>query len=120
MTLIAVDKKETAEFISSADTGEQKTKFYIKPFSKRFRLYLSTWITRDKAFDHDKMSRNIFTLIKEGLSEIKCVQMPDGKMKNFSGDEIESALEMLPDSILGELFQKVLEFNELTEPERKN
>jgi hypothetical protein len=114
--LLGVSNQERTEFVSKEDTAENKTKFILKPISKRFMLGISAASlgNMEKLFDRS------FDFFKAGIAEIHNVSI-DGVIKNILEHEInDHVFEMFDLKVLSDLFSKIMEFNKFTDTEKKS
>ena len=119
MSLIGIDKDEVIEFVSTSDKTEPKTVFVIKAIDNRAKMNIfSKVIKEDGGIDVHGLQSQSYDILKMGLKEVKNLTIK-GKAKDYAtiNDEIINALPMI---VLIEVASKVIEFNFLSDAERKN
>lgn len=99
--LQGVDKLEQIRFTSVHDEEEDKTVFVLRPLSGT-ELMRST--NKDDSFE------SLMNLLKISIVSIE----------NFSTNDVNEAIELLPSSVLTELLEQVNKLNHLTEDDQKN
>ena len=99
--LEGIDVNQRVEFVSSKDNSEPKTIFVLKPLSGSEMLRVAD------------SSGNYGSLINLLLASVV-------EIKNFSTDNIEEAINMLPSDILNEILTKINSINHISEQDAKN
>jgi hypothetical protein len=113
--LRGIDTQETVEFVSSSDTGENKTKFYIGNISNRDKLKIFTGaMNPDGSMNQEKLQDKTFDILKAGVKKITNL---GGKDYTEITDDVLNSL-LFP--VMVELTGKILEFNFLGGAEAKN
>ena len=116
--MLGIDAKETLEFVSTKDTGTDKTVFSLGSFTNREKLKIFGGSMNEKGqFDVSKFQDKIFDVLKVGVKGIKNL---DGRNYDFPGGMNEEMLEKIPFDVLMEIFQKIMELNFPSDAEVKN
>jgi len=119
MSLIGIDKNEVLEFSSASDNTEPKTVFVIKTIDNKSKMSIfSKVITPDGQVDVHGLQSQSYDILKMGLKEVKNL-MVKGEVKNFA-QITDDVINTLPMMTLIEVASKVIEFNFLSDNERKN
>jgi hypothetical protein len=113
--LKGIDISEAVEYVSTSDTGDSKTKFYIGNISNRDKLKIFTGaMNADGSMSQEKLQDRTFDILKAGIKKIVNL---GGKDYSVITDDILNSLQF---PVLVELTGKVMECNFLGEAEAKN
>jgi len=117
MAIIGIDVNETIEYVSEKDPDKKKpTVFVIGVITNKEKTRIMTAAAQnDGALDV-----SLFDLFKHAIREIRGLQNPKtGELETVT-EITDDVLNMLPTAIILEVGGKALEFNGLTDTERKN
>ena len=113
--LKGVDIKETVEYVSPSDAGDNPTKFILGNISNRDKLTLFADAINEKGeVDMKKVMSKAVDVVQAGLKGIKNL---GGKDYDVITEEI---VDMLSFIIMSELVGKILELNFVSEGQAKN
>jgi hypothetical protein len=112
--ITGLDPKETLEFVSVLDKGENPTKFILGMLTGEDRVVLMS------KFEPEEIDpAYYYKLVRKGLKGIKNIKTKGGEIKDFN-EITDEVLNLIPVVVMKELFQKLLVMNFITEQETKN
>lgn len=112
--LRGIDTSEVVEFVSKSDEGESKTVFLIGNISHRDKLKLfENSFNQDGSVNVGEVTLRALDIIKAGLRGIKNLNGKDYPVVD------DAVLDRLDFAVIGELAEKVVEFNRLGSSEKK-
>jgi hypothetical protein len=121
MTIMAIDKNETFDFVSSFDKGESKTVFKLGVLPNRIKINVFSKYMSDKGFDIKNVDpADLIKILLAGIKGIDGI-MISGKSLILGKDDItESIIETLPLEIFMELVGALFSHNFVGEQDKKN
>ena len=118
MAIRLLSPEDRVTITCEADKGADKTKFIIRPLLFRNRIKIAN--LSSKIGENPQISPEMVEILYDSVVEINGVDTGKGKV-DFKGEEIKEKkiIELLPLDVVAELFGKVIEYNFLSEDDKK-